>query len=449
MTKPNPVDAKPVNAATNYRRSGTSFSVQWAGALVAAAWLTGLAPECAAQPASPAQPAEQSPYHALNDLAEGVRQSNLTGKPLLVILGMDWCPHTRVIRDELRTAPRARSALNDFVIVEIIGAPADHLVGLLGTHAYPTLVAYSHAGQEVWRVVGETDAPSLATGLSSVARRDRGETVEIANIHGDTSASNSETPRTTLASGLTADGAAPSASEQDSAPPPTLRLSADGGLQLTGDFGALSLTPKALRPARLTTVGGDEVRFVFDPAGAHVLKAIARSGTATEVSYAGSGKLESLTSRPATPDEMTGSGFDPAAGDQDENGHVSVLIFKYDDKDRLLSAHYDEGRISSEREVDLLYGEDGRITSISDKTGHASVGLTYHGPGDPHSVHVNIAEGKAGDIAITYDAHGQIADIAVKGGDSVRKSAASTFEALTSLIALATPDQLRAHYILY
>ena len=411
--------------------------------------MVALIPVCQAKPVF--SPALLSPNtsHILNDLAEGVAQSKLTGKPLLVLLGMNWCPHTQVIREELRTEPGVQSALNDFVVVEIVNSPAERLVSLLGTNAYPTLVAYAHTGKEIWRVVGETDGAGLANGLSSVMRIDRGDAVQLANVQGDTSAAIDAQPHPPLSAAMSQSESGTQEPGQDDAQATTVTHAADGSLTMTSDFGALSLAPKILRPNELITNDGEIVHFVFDAAGTHVLKAISHGGAATEVSYAASGKLESLISRPATPDELATAGFDPVADDQNGNTHVSVLIFKYDDKSRLTAAHYDEGTTGTEQDAALLYGVDGRIASITDNSTHAVLDLIYDGPGDPHRVHVITPDGTTGDVVVKYDSDGSIESVEVVGGDNIRKIVVSTFKRITGLVAMSKPEKLRSQYIFY
>lgn len=367
--------------------------------------------------------ASAAPPHVLTNLIDGVGQSHASGKPLLVIAGQDWCPHTKKVQDEfIGKDARVQSALNGYVVVELNGPPSKHLVGELRTNGYPTVLVYSHNGSELWRAEGEPPLDEFVTALTNARSADSGQKVALHSTRGLASSNSQGGPDVNVASMPGSDSGSANRSEQgSSAPTTTIGVSAGKTLDLKTDLGDFVLTAN-FAPERLTRGDGISVRFATAPVGDHISRAIASDGTLTEVGYASFGntdKISSISVRAATDAELAGAGFQANSARGSNAIDSWSADYRYDSSANLI---YAKRKVSQDvkEEAWLSYDSTGNISRLQDGVLGAAVSFTYNAGGKPTLMQVSGSNYGFGELAVTYDANDKIANVKATTGAALK-----------------------------
>jgi hypothetical protein len=391
----------------------------------------------------------------LTNLHDGAALSAKTGKPLFVLAGQDWCPHTVKVRDVyVATDPAVQAALAGYVVVELTGAPGAHLVGELGTGGYPTLLVYSKTGRELWRVDGEPPHDALVEGLTAADKANTNDHVAVPTVAGLQSSAGASAP-TVSAPGE--DAPAPSAEAERAAEQGTTKLVAadKGAVTLTLDDGALNLGPTDLAPQSMTTASGEQLWFAT---GAdHVIKVVSSQGYADEIGYQptgapAAGKINLVATRDATAQELTTAGFAQA---KRQAVQAKSVGFSFDANGNLIGIKQTG---SGGRDFALTNDAAGRIAQMVESGNPTSIRFSYTPAGKIAQISEFQDGGKPiGSIQVGYDDQGNIAkvqSVAPAGGPSdngrqLSNTASGMFSDLSTAVNQVGSAELRTMHIYY
>ena len=104
-----------------------------------------------------AAPSSLTGWH--HDLDSGIKASEATGKPMLVLFTADWCPPCRQLKKNVLTTHSVASYLQDqFVTVKIDlterDSPNSAVAAEFGVQGIPTMFVYDQNAQMIDSIVG-------------------------------------------------------------------------------------------------------------------------------------------------------------------------------------------------------------------------------------------------------------------------------------------------------
>lgn len=107
--------------------------------------------------------------------AQAYHESARTGKPLVVLIGADWCPACRTMKGAVIPQVQAQGGLDDveFVQLNTDGRNAALAQKMMRGGSIPQLVLYERTNEGGWRRHQLTGGQSAATVRSFIAQRSR------------------------------------------------------------------------------------------------------------------------------------------------------------------------------------------------------------------------------------------------------------------------------------
>jgi thioredoxin-like negative regulator of GroEL len=109
--------------------------------------------------------ADASPYQA------ALREAETNNRPLVVLVGADWCPGCRTMKQSILPSLTRRGALKNVSVVTVDTDREPQLAAqLMRGGSIPQLIVFSHKEDGAWRREQITGATSEAKVLSLLAR---------------------------------------------------------------------------------------------------------------------------------------------------------------------------------------------------------------------------------------------------------------------------------------
>jgi thioredoxin-related protein len=102
------------------------------------------------------------------DIEAGKEQAQAEEKPLMVYYSADWDELSEKFEEDVLTNSEVKSTIEKLVAVHLDSDVDDDIAKEYGVSAFPTVIFYTHEGDEVKRVVGYVEADEFMVTLNDV-----------------------------------------------------------------------------------------------------------------------------------------------------------------------------------------------------------------------------------------------------------------------------------------